>query len=635
MSKEEGNRQSQAHSQSKPEENTFMYSKSTDTLKITVSQSIQISDHSEEPSRIQPKQVKVKGITRIINGPKKNAIVRKITNKAKKKPSQQLSSSQSKPKMSVYERLYTSKLAKGPIKPVKREAPIKKKNKKVAKKIRNNSAKVPTSRSRMGFSKTRTFDINQKITESTSKDGNKRSPTPVAAKVVNSLENGSRNQLSMSAKERVPFLGISEKVPKFFSENPSTTSHFSDNVPSHQLTELDDAIEGDLGELLNSIKKQNDELKGRIQDKRIDKVSKNATMDPIYGAKMLRVSYNEFQSSDSRDLLTKTMDKIALSPMREANFLHPHDSAVSLFSGKTEDGDFEREEGSENMERLDINLSNKKSEACTVREITKDAHACDECIVLKSCARKLTEKLRQAQKEIEQLKLDKVIQEDRHREKLTKLEKERAKKEKDNKMLNKKLLNAIVAIKQTLWSSDAYNKDADTLIYSLQMENMNLRNVLKLQQKYDIDTEELLMKAKESYVRSKSFNGNNKENKASPKMTSKGASKEESKLRRGLKRSKKSSKKRRESFDSSIFLPEIHFDLESSSNSSSQDFEDYDFEDLDLRNSFKIKALPRGDIEHLIEDSNSAPAFKTTKSIPLATNLEGYTMKTLVKEAPG
>ena len=68
----------------------------------------------------------------------------------------------------------------------------------------------------------------------------------------------------------------------------------------------------------------------------------------------------------------------------------------------------------------------------------------------KTCAVKLADKLKEAQKEIENLKNDKIIQENAHQAKLQELDRSRLKNERIIKNLNKKLLKAIIAIKQTL-----------------------------------------------------------------------------------------------------------------------------------------------------------------------------------------
>ena len=61
---------------------------------------------------IQPQQQKCKGVTRIVNGPKKNAVVTRINNRENKKLKEQCSSStsaKSEKQSNVHERLFQQK----------------------------------------------------------------------------------------------------------------------------------------------------------------------------------------------------------------------------------------------------------------------------------------------------------------------------------------------------------------------------------------------------------------------------------------------------------------------------------------------------------------------------------------------
>jgi len=329
-------------------------------------------------------------------------------------------------------------------------------------------------------------------------------------------------------------------------------------------------------------------------------------MEPISGIKVLRASNKEFQTPDVIRVKPATMDQNALSPIRNRNLLQTQDLGDTIFSGKTDDADFERDENPETIQKLDISLSHDISEVCTVQEIDNNTANWEEITVLKSCAMKLAQKLKEAQKEIENLKTEKLLQEEKHKAKIKEMEKERTKTEKVNKNLNKKLLNAIVAIKQTLWSNVFINEESDSQIYSLQLENMNLRNFLKLQKKYDIDAEEMLLKAKESYIRSKSLKVKNKEQVFPSQLKFKCPSKEGQAARALIKNSirkvrRRSRRKRSESFDCSIFLPQTRLDIESDSDSSSQDYDGYEFDELDSNNDFKVKALPKTEIKSIID----------------------------------
>lgn len=173
---------------------------------------------------MQPKQARHKGVTRIINGPKKNAIGRKINHKdGKKTSSSRLKDSPVKPKMNVYDRLYSSKKAKDPKLPSRpKPSPIKKKPKKVkpAKQARNHSAKIPGSRSRSNFSKTKTFRLDSEVTDSQQKKARNRLPTPDTEKVA-PLQKAKGDTLALSAKDRVTGLREETPLPHFHSENPS------------------------------------------------------------------------------------------------------------------------------------------------------------------------------------------------------------------------------------------------------------------------------------------------------------------------------------------------------------------------------------------------------------------------------
>ena len=88
-----------------------------------------------------------------------------------------------------------------------------------------------------------------------------RRPTPVAPhEKPTPLADSKSSYLSMSAKERVNVYSSEPKVPHFASENPSCPSQFSEKADSHAFTEIDDDVDTNLKSILQSIKKQNENL---------------------------------------------------------------------------------------------------------------------------------------------------------------------------------------------------------------------------------------------------------------------------------------------------------------------------------------------------------------------------------------
>jgi len=136
-----------------------------------------------------------------------------------------------------------------------------------------------------------------------------------------------------------------------------------------------------------------------------------------------------------------------------------------------------------------------------------------DCTLLKSWVRILTQKLKNSQKEIEQLKFEKEQEMIKHNARIEELEKEQVKNKNANRSINNKLLQAIVTIKQSLWNRDLNRDDLGSITHSLHLENRNLRNWLKLQQKYDskvevekiLKSEEILIRNKENFLRSRSM----------------------------------------------------------------------------------------------------------------------------------
>jgi len=250
-----------------------------------------------------------------------------------------INTEQSKNKMTVYDRLYNSKTHSDCNK--WRDGSHPKSNlhqpKKtiVKKKPRNLSAKIPSTRSRSGFSNWNRFCFEDGPSEAQFKTAKKRVPTPVMPKEkVTALEKSRGDYLSMSAKERITVYNSDQKLPKFASENPSWKSHFSDHVDSHPLTEFDDDLEDNLGDLLKSIKKQNDNLMNKIQCKKQGKLEFASTIEERMKNKVIGVPLNEFQTPDVRRLKNNTMNINVFSPIKTKNFLNTHDASESVFSGK-------------------------------------------------------------------------------------------------------------------------------------------------------------------------------------------------------------------------------------------------------------------------------------------------------------
>ena len=87
---------------------------------------------SSHKRSIQPQQQKSKGVTRIINGPKKNAIVKRVNNKEKATPKSTENLKSEDKNMNVYDRLYNSR-------PSKEHKKLNSSQNKTPKKINKNS----------------------------------------------------------------------------------------------------------------------------------------------------------------------------------------------------------------------------------------------------------------------------------------------------------------------------------------------------------------------------------------------------------------------------------------------------------------------------------------------------------------
>lgn len=117
-----------------------------------------------------------------------------------------------------------------------------------------------------------------------------------------------------------------------------------------------------------SIKKQNDELKSKIQSKNQEKVDMAATLNPSLNIKsrILGVPLNQFQTPEISKFKTKTImsddysiEKLNLRTIPDlSNTKLGRDSHIV----ETEDGDFEREETIQFNPHISVHSLGPKSE---------------------------------------------------------------------------------------------------------------------------------------------------------------------------------------------------------------------------------------------------------------------------------
>lgn len=202
------------------------------------------------------------------------------------------------------------------------------------------------------------------------------------------LDEPKSHYLAMSAKERINMYNSDQKLPRFASENPSCHSHFSDHVESHPLTEFDDDLEDNLENILLSIKQQNDDLRNKIQTKRVDHPDLAGTMDLRNNYKIMGMHLNEFQTPKVVKLKTNTANADMLSPIKYQNLTSTEEvykyNHVSHF--ESEEADFERDDNSEVQNRLNVSGIIIKSDIGTVVPHNEDNKGvtCNECTLLKS-----------------------------------------------------------------------------------------------------------------------------------------------------------------------------------------------------------------------------------------------------------
>lgn len=130
----------------------------------------------------------------------------------------------------------------------------------------------------------------------------------------------------------------------------------------------------------------------------------------------------------------------------------------------------------------------------------------------------MAQKLRQAEREIQMLQLQRKEDLLHYQTKLEESNKYIHKLKSSNRSLNKKLIQAIEAIKMSCFSYELNQNHPENTIRQLEIENRNLRICLKIQSKFDcrdeveeiLRSEELVVRNKESFLRSRSYQFNNK-----------------------------------------------------------------------------------------------------------------------------
>ena len=212
---------------------------------------------------IQPQQLKNKGIARIMNGPKKNAIVKRVAGKSKNQQKLEQKKKELGKSANVYDRLYNSK--PNSVRPKtnsqdklkikqkmvendklnkRRNTPTNSDKNKVAKTSYHQYTGIVTHghRSRALVSDQIFFSLEREAKSETQELPRKRQPTPVTNK-NKKFESESKDHsfLTSQANGRAQLYGSDEALPRFASEAPpSLNSHLSENVDSHGFTDIDD-----------------------------------------------------------------------------------------------------------------------------------------------------------------------------------------------------------------------------------------------------------------------------------------------------------------------------------------------------------------------------------------------------------
>lgn len=305
----------------------------------------------------------------------------------------------------------------------------------------------------------------------------------------------------MSAKERINLYDSELKVPNFVSENPSVKSQFSDQVESHPLTEIDDYdVDENLSNIVLSIKKQNDDLVNKIKSKRPESWGVISSTHWVRGLPL-----QGFRSPEV--VKTKTISPDQVSP---DHVLLTVIKSRNIESSKADsEADFERDE--------DSFLLSKTGKENNLE--TEDSH---DWVVLQNWVRLLSTRLKAAKKEIEMLKASKQQELIDYEKRMREYEKSISKLKTKNKLLNRKLLQAVETMKMS-WFSFELNFEHDqseNIIDQLLRENNNLRKLLKIQNEYDcredveeiLRSEELIVRNKEAYLRSRSLQFKNNRN---------------------------------------------------------------------------------------------------------------------------
>ena len=203
-------------------------------------------------------------------------------------------------------------------------------------------------------------------------------------------------------------------------------------------------------------------------------------------------------------------------------FNHQFESSIAVKSAaETEDADFERDDA-EPLPKLTLFSTFKsqlKSMSASIKEIKEKQNTLSDQdgSILKKWIRRLAEKLKDANNEIERIKFERKQEQINFQYKLDDANRKIEKLKFINTELSKKMINAISAIKMSWFNFELNHEETDALISQLQLENKSLRKWLKIQNQHNckkevediLKSEELLIRNKENYMRSRSMQFHN------------------------------------------------------------------------------------------------------------------------------
>jgi hypothetical protein len=424
---------------------------------------------------IQPQQQKNKGVTRIINGPKKNAIIKRVNPKQKTQtPSKQSLQKTDDKSLTVYDRLYNSRSSK------ERKKPLTSTNSSMKKMAKNS-----TIRTHKKYTPTKPKSAsNHNITEYTGYISHGHSTKPTPNNRMFSLSNDSRDPIiekvkkrqptpvahkekPMSASQSIPSFGTGgiivkhntlfdsdDKLPKFASENPSCRSKLSDQVEDHPLTEFDDfEVEDNISSIVLNIKKQNENLRGRIHSKNRERIELAGTMNPNIKNKINGVPLDEFQTPEASKHKTIMLEGMSGGKHMQTltNTVTKVANDLSYRNVDTDEGDFDRDETVEIAPRLNMSGFAKKSEMSERIDSPKNVKLLtyEDSVMLKSCMKRLSEKLKLVKSENQRLQYEKYQDSLKFQKLLDEANKKVDEYRSQNNKLNKKLIQAIVTIKMS------------------------------------------------------------------------------------------------------------------------------------------------------------------------------------------